>query len=116
VPHEWRDEGDEIVAVTLKPGTRLFSSVCSTEMIAVRGSGGEVDLTIGGVAPVLAAAERDYGEAPVPGHDGVAAMGKRYVDHGDTIELLCTKAGDGVPALDGELLVLKEAKPLPASD
>jgi hypothetical protein len=104
------------VAVTLKPGTRLFSSVCSTDMIAVRASGGEVEVTIGGVAPVLAAADRDLGGSPLPGHDGGAAMGKRYVDHGDTIELLCTKSGDGVPALDGELLVLKEAKPLPASD
>ena len=39
-------------------------------------------------------------------------MGKRYVDDGDTIELLCTKAGDGVPALGGVPLQLKEAKAL----
>jgi hypothetical protein len=43
-------------------------------------------------------------------------MGKRYVDSAETIELLCTKPGDGVPALNGELLQLNEAKPLPASD
>ena len=43
-------------------------------------------------------------------------MGKRYVDDAETLELLCTKPGDGVPALAGEVLRLKEAKPLPASD
>jgi hypothetical protein len=29
---------------------------------------------------------------------------------------LCTKSGDGVPALDGQLIQLEEAKALPASD
>jgi len=43
-------------------------------------------------------------------------MGKRYVDEGETVELLCTKAGDGVPAMGGALLELKGAKALPASD
>jgi hypothetical protein len=43
-------------------------------------------------------------------------MGKRYVDEADSVELLCTKPGDGLPALDGEVLQLKDAKPLPASD
>ncbi len=43
-------------------------------------------------------------------------MGKRYVDEAGTIELLCVKPGKGTLALDGAALVLKEAKPLPASD
>ena len=34
----------------------------------------------------------------------------------ETLEILCTKAGDGSLGVDGELLSLKEAKPLPASD
>ena len=45
-----------------------------------------------------------------------AAIGKRYVDEDDTVELLCTKPGEGVPALGGRPLTIKEAKPLPASD
>jgi hypothetical protein len=102
--------------MTIKPGTRLFSAVCSTEMIAVRSPGGEVDITIGGVPPVSSAAERSGGGSIVEGHGGGAMMGKRYVDDAETIELLCTKPGDGVPALGGEVLRLKEAKPLPASD
>ena len=104
------------MSMTLKPGSRLFSAVCSTEMIAVKAPSSEVELTIGGVAPVASAAERDGSGAVVDGHGGGVAMGKRYVDKNETIELLCTKAGDGVPALDGELLQMKDAKPLPASD
>ena len=103
------------MSIALKPGTRLLSAVCATEMIAVRAPGGEVDVTIGGAPPVLGAAER--GDGPVAeGFGGGTAMGKRYVDADETIELLCTKPGDGVPALDGTPLVLKDAKPLPASD
>lgn len=104
------------MGMTLKAGTRVFSAVCRTELIAVKAPTGEVDLTIGGVAPVNSAAERTPMGAVAEGHDGGTAMGKRYVDAAETIELLCTKAGDGVPALGGELLQLKETKPLPASD
>jgi hypothetical protein len=104
------------MSITLKPGTRLFSAVCTTEMIAVKAPAGEVGLTIGGAAPVSSAAERGGSDSVAEGHGGGVSMGKRYVDEADTIELLCTKAGDGVPALDGVPLQLKEAKALPASD
>lgn len=104
------------MAIELKPGTRLFSAVCATELIAVKAPGGAADLTIGGVAPVLSAAERDPAGTVADGHGGGASMGKRYVDAENTFELLCTKPGDGVPALNGVLFELKDAKPLPASD
>ena len=68
------------MSVTLKPGTRLFSAVCATEMIAVRCPGGDVDVTIGGVEPVLDAAQRESSASPSEGHDGGTLMGKRYVD------------------------------------
>jgi hypothetical protein len=102
--------------MTLKPGARLFSAVCTTEMIVVKAPSGEADITIGGAAPVASAAERAGGGVVADGHGGGAAMGKRYVDDAGTIELLCTKAGDGVPALGAEVLQVKEAKALPASD
>lgn len=104
------------MSLMVKPGTRLFSAVCSTEMIAVKAPGVLVDLTIGGTTPVVVAAERPSGGTVAPGHGGGAAMGKRYVDADDAIELLCTKPGEGVPALAGVLLELKDAKPMPASD
>lgn len=102
--------------MTLKPGTRLLSAVCATELIAVRAPAGEVELTVGGVAPVLTADERDTSAGARPGHDTGCLMGKRYVDEAETIELLCTKPGPGVPALGGTVLQLKEAKALPSSD
>lgn len=104
------------MSIELKPGTRLFSTVCTTELIAVKAPGGPVELTIGGAAPVTSADERGDGGEVAAGHGGGAAMGKRYVDPDDTLELLCTKPGDGVPAVDGTPLQLKEAKALPASD
>lgn len=104
------------MSMTLKPGARLLSAVCATEMIAVKVPAGEIEITIGGSAPLLSAADRDASGSVADGHGGGASMGKRYVDAANTVELLCTKAGDGLPAVDGELLELKDAKPLPASD
>jgi hypothetical protein len=101
--------------MSVKPGTRLHSAVCSTEMIVVKAPGSDVAITIGGVPAALAAEKLD-GAAVAEGHGGGTAMGKRYVDEGGTIELLCTKPGDGRPAVDGALLELKDAKPLPSSD
>ncbi len=100
----------------IKPGTRLFSAVSAAEMIAVKAPDHEIDLTLGGVAPLLDAADRGEPEAIAEGHGGAIAMGKRYVDDDESIELLCTKPGDGVPALRGTPLQLKAAKALPASD
>jgi len=104
------------MTIALKPGTRLFSAVCTTEMIAVRAPGGEVALTIGGAEPVLSADERDAAATPAEGFADGSVIGKRYVDADNTIELLCTKAGPGSAAIDGVVLGIKDAKPLPASD
>ena len=98
----------------LKPGSRWTSSVCDTEVIVVKGAG-EVDLRCGGVAMVAAGDDKLGGDV-ADGADGGTAMGKRYVDGDDTIELLCTKAGAGSIGVGDVLLDLKEAKPLPASD
>jgi hypothetical protein len=104
------------MSLTIKPGTRLYSAVCSAEFIVTKAPAGEVDLTIGGVAPLESSDGRD-GSSEIEGeHGGGALMGKRYVDADDSLEVLCTKAGDGVPAIAGTLLVLKDTKPLPASD
>lgn len=104
------------MSMKLTPGTRLFSTVCTTELIAVKASGAPVELTIGGAPPATSADARGDGGEVAAGHGGGTAMGKRYVDIDDTLELLCTKPGEGVPAIDGEPLQLKEAKALPASD
>lgn len=102
------------MTMQLKPGTRLYSAVCETELMTIRAPAEPIALTIGGVEPVLDAAER--GGGVVDGHGGGSAMGKRYVDDAGTLEVLCTKTGEGVPAVDGALLETKDAKALPASD
>jgi hypothetical protein len=43
-------------------------------------------------------------------------MGKRYTNAAGDVEILCTKPGEGGLAVDGELLTVKGAKPLPSSD
>ena len=64
----------------------------------------------------------DPSETAVAGQtpDAAAAdgtqMGKRYVDEDETVELLCTKPGDGSLGIGNALLAIKESKPLPASD
>ena len=95
----------------MKPGSRLKSSACDSEVVVIRHGGGA--LTCGG-APLLEgggeAAELDSAFA------AGTIMGKRYVDAASTVELLCVKPGKGTLALDGVALQLKEAKPLPSSD
>ena len=99
---------------SLKPGSRFTSSVCTTQVIVVKGVG-EVDLRCGG-APMLAPGAADDSGLPVEGASGGTLMGKRYVDPDETVEVLCTKPGDGSLGIGDAQLDLKEAKPLPASD
>ena len=99
----------------LKPGSRWTSSVCDTEVIGVKGPPDEVELTCGGVTMVAAGEEPAAGALEDSASEGTL-LGKRYVDDGDTMEVLCTKPGTGSLGADGASLQLKEAKPLPASD
>ncbi len=98
----------------LVPGARFQSTVCTTEVIVVRGPG-EVDLCCGGapMAPVGSAAVS--GEPAADAAEG-SLLGKRYTDSADSIELLVTKSGDGSLAVGGELLAVAQPKTLPASD
>ena len=42
--------------------------------------------------------------------------GKRYTDEGDTMEFLCTRAGDGTLTVNGVAMGIKQSKKLPSSD
>ena len=101
---------------TLRTGARLRSQVCTTEVIVVRPGAGSVFLTCGGQAMVDLADTSEAG-TPAAGLDGGSLLGKRYTATADdTLELLVTKAGAGTLGDGDTPLVLKEAKPLPASD
>lgn len=97
----------------MKPGSKLKSAVSDVEVMVIRAAR-TGDLTCGGVPMV---AERS-GEQPAidPAHAGTTPIGKRYQDATGEIELLCVKGGEGVLAIDGTALQLKDAKPLPSSD
>jgi hypothetical protein len=101
---------------TLKAGTRLKSSVCSTEVMVVKAPSGAVELTCGGAPLVELGAPVSSGGAIAPGADGGTQIGKRYVDESGALELLCTKPGQGALAAHGKPLTVKGAKPLPSSD
>lgn len=99
----------------MKPGLRLKSAVCTTEVMVIRGPGAEMDLRCGGVA-MLGAGETAEGAALNPQFGGGTLVGKRYIDAADSIELLCTKGGDGALSLGDTPLQNKVAKALPSSD
>ncbi|WP_420639108.1 hypothetical protein [Candidatus Poriferisocius sp.] len=99
----------------LKPGSRLKSSVCETELIVVKAPSGDVDIRCGG-APMGDPANVETNGEVAGDAAGGTALGKRYVNDDESLEVLCTKPGAGSLAVDGTPLGLKEAKPLPASD
>jgi hypothetical protein len=98
-----------------KPGVRLHSAVCATEVVVIAAPEGDVVLGCGG-APLLAEGEEAPAGATLEAGGEGAQLGKRYTDESGTLELLCVKPGEGVLAADGVALVLKGAKPLPSSD
>jgi hypothetical protein len=100
----------------LKAGSRLKSVVCTTEVIVVKAPAGAVEVTCGGTAMATAADTVERTEAPAAGKDTGTALGKRYVNADETLEILVTKAGSGTLGQGDDPLSLKEAKPLPASD
>ena len=100
----------------IKTGGRYRSQVCETELIVVRPLPGDLDLTCGGHPLIDLKAEPTVGLSLKEGADTGNALGKRYTDASGQLELLVTKGGQGTLALGGQPLVVKEAKPLPASD
>jgi hypothetical protein len=97
---------------TMKPGTRLKSAACDTEVMVIRTAGGTIEC---GGAPMAEAKPADHAPLAADFSAGTL-MGKRYVDAGGQYELLCVKPGKGSLSVDGTALVVKDAKPLPASD
>ena len=100
----------------IKPGTRLRSAVCTTEVMVVAApKEAEVDLCCGGTSMIDVAGE-PTGGAPSPDFADGTQLGKRYVNEDGTLEVLCTKPGEGTLVANGEDLQVKGAKPLPSSD
>jgi hypothetical protein len=101
---------------TLKPGLRLRSAVCSTEVMVIRALALDAVLACGGVEMQGMSETVQPGATLDPALAQGSLIGKRYVDTADRVELLCTRGGDGALALDGVAMQVKQAKALPSSD
>ncbi len=100
----------------IKPGTRLRSAVCTTEVMVIMAPDADVDVRCGGAPLVELTAKTAPGATPAPEAASGTQIGKRYVSAGSDLEVLCTKAGAGTLALGHVALIIKGAKPLPSSD
>ena len=98
----------------LKPGSRVRSAVCDTEVMVIAAPAGDVEVTCGG-APVIELGGEPSGSLADDAAEGTQ-LGKRYVNEAGDLELLCTKPGKGSLGCDATLLTIKGAKPLPSSD
>ena len=100
--HEYLRRG--VMGQEIKPGSRWKSAVCSTEVIVVKAPADAVTLECGGHPMVATGQDAPAGVALDPARSTGTAIGKR------------TKAGDGTLSVDGEIIGLKDSKPLPSSD
>ena len=101
-------------AMELKPGTKLVSAVCETQVIVVRAPADRRRARVRwGSAD---RARRDAVRRARPSLGDGTLIGKRYADEELGLELLCTKGGAGTLTCNGVVLEVKGAKPLPASD
>ena len=98
---------------TLGAGKRLKSAVCTAEIMVIAAPDGDVDIRCGG-AP-MTEGDGNGGSVDADFAEG-CAIGKRYVNEGGTLEVLCVKAGEGSLAVGAEGLVVKDAKKLPKTD
>jgi hypothetical protein len=109
--------GHEGVLVQLKPGQRLRSQVCTTEVIIVRAPKTEMQLACGGQPMVDIAESVAADAAPEPGLDTGTVLGKRYTAPDDeSVEVLVTVEGAGTLTTGSTPLVARATKPLPSSD
>lgn len=100
----------------LRPGQRLRSVVCDAQVIVVRAPSRAVELGCGG-APLVEDGQEADGPVALDATLGDGPLlGKRYADDELGLELLCTRAGAGALTVDGRLVPVKDAKPLPSSD
>ncbi|RIK93429.1 MAG: hypothetical protein DCC71_24050 [Proteobacteria bacterium] len=100
----------------MKPGMRLKSLACTTEVMVIQAPAGDLAVTCGG-APLAPLGGPPQATTPLsPGSAGGTQIGKRYVNVAGDLELLCTKPGRGTLAQDGAPLAIKSPKPLPSSD
>jgi hypothetical protein len=97
----------------LDTGARLYGTVDEAQFIVVRAPSAKVELLYGG-EPLAAGSPAPTAGATAAG-TGVL-LGKRYVHEATGLELLCVKPGHGDLTVEGQVLPVRSARQLPASD
>jgi hypothetical protein len=87
----------------LKPGSRIADDGGTVEVVVIRAPGTDVSFHV-------------THDPDASGATGEVLLGKRYVDEETGTEVLCSKNGSGFLVLDGRVMEVKQAKPLPSSD
>jgi hypothetical protein len=101
----------------LRVGMRLSSTRDSTQIIILKASQNDAELTCGGrpmSEEVRPAADKSDQGASTNGN--ASELGKRYVHEGSGIEVLVTRGGPGVLAVGDDPMTVKAPKKLPSSD
>lgn len=100
----------------LKPGLRLESATCDTQVVVVKApkDNADVDVRCGGFPMHELGTEVARQSATLEGEPTL--LGKRYADEALGVELLCTAPGIGTLTIGEDPLLVKGAKPLPSSD
>jgi hypothetical protein len=101
--------------MSIRPGMRLRSAVCDTEVVVVHAPDPDVDLRCGGHPMVALPGDPPAGGLALTETTGTV-LGKRYLHEASGTEVLCTKAGDGGLTVGSEVVPIKAAKALPSSD
>ena len=99
----------------LKPGTRLQSTTCDTQVVVVKAPADDLDLRCGG-QPMAAVDDQVERTTPTDGRAEGTLLGKRYAHDRGRAQALCSKAANGSLTVGDEPIPLKEAKALPSSD
>lgn len=99
----------------LRPGLRLESATCDTEVVVVKApKDTDIDIRCGGEPMRPQGTGGD--KLPMSSTGDGTLLGKRYADEELGLELLCTKGGEGSLSIGDRPLLVKGATPLPSSD
>ena len=102
----------------LKPGSRMRSAVCATEVMVVMAPDGDVEVTCGGAPMLDVGGEPPGGLSLSPDASEGTQIGKRYVDEAGDDRAPVHEARRGVARSLAACRAGAEgsAKPLPSSD
>ena len=99
---------------SLTPGTRLKSTVCTTEIMVITAPAEGIDIMCGG-EPMNSDGQSNGGSVQQE-HAAGSTLGKRYTNKEGSLEVLCVKGGEGSLWAGGSAMKVKDSTKLPKTD